>query len=73
MSRNRPLEHTQAQRDGRARDYNRCQICGSEDHVEGHHIVDYQFGGSAKLDNIVALCRSHHKAVHRGEIDVLKF
>ncbi len=49
----RSAAHTKAQRVGRERDGNRCQICGSKDHVEGHHILDYQFGGAADKDNII--------------------
>lgn len=51
---------------------NRCQICGSNDHVEGHHIIDHQFGGAADKDNIVALCHKHHNDVHKGLIGLLK-
>lgn len=43
----RSSAHIKAQRAGRERDGNRCQICGSNDHVEGHHIIDHQFGGAA--------------------------
>lgn len=72
MGRNRSSAHTKAQRAGRERDGNRCQVCGSRDHVEGHHIVDHQFGGAANVDNIIALCQKHHKDVHRGLLDILK-
>ena len=64
--------HTKAQRAGRERDDNRCQICGSNDHVEVHHILDHQFGGVADKDNIVALCHKHHNDVHKGLIGLLK-
>lgn len=73
MLRNRPSAHTKAQRDGRKRDGNRCQICGSKKHIEGHHIIDYQFGGAANKDNIIALCHRHHTDVHNGKIDIIKF
>lgn len=72
MSMKRSSAHTKAQRAGRMRDSNRCQVCGSQNHVEGHHIVDYQFGGAAKADNIIALCQKHHNDVHRGLLDILK-
>lgn len=72
MAKNRSSAHTKAQRAGRERDGNRCQICGSKNHVEVHHIVDYQFGGAANVDNIIALCRKHHNDVHKGNIDILK-
>ncbi len=72
MANNRSSAHTRAQKAGRERDHNRCQICGSKDHVEGHHILDYQFGGAANSDNIIALCHKHHNDVHNGKIDIMK-
>lgn len=68
----RSAAHTKAQRVGRECDGNRCQICGSKDHMEGHHILDYQFGGVADKDNIIALCHKHHNDVHKGLIGLLK-
>ena len=73
MSKNRSAEHRRAQRNGRERDLNTCQICGSKEHVEGHHIIDYQFNGAALVVNIITLCRKHHHDVHNGKIDILKF
>ena len=72
MGSNRSSSHTRAQRTGRERDGNRCQICGSHDQVEGHHIVDHQFGGAAVADNIIALCHKHHQDVHKGKLDIFK-
>ena len=37
----RSSAHTKAQRAGRERDGNRCQICGSNDHVEEYHISEH--------------------------------
>ena len=67
----RGLEHVKIQKQGKARDYYVCQICGSKDHVEGHHIIDYQYGGAANTENIIALCRDCHKKTHRGKIDLI--
>lgn len=72
MAKNRPSEHVKAQRAGREKDGNACQICGSRNHVEGHHIIDYQYGGAASIDNIITLCHKHHKEVHKGNIDIFK-
>lgn len=69
---NRGIEHRAAQRKGKERDLYTCQICGSRVHVEGHHIVNYQYGGAASIDNIITLCQRCHKQVHRGNIDILK-
>ena len=67
----REREHYIIQKKGKERDLYTCQICGSKEHVEGHHILNYQFGGGAEVDNIVALCRNCHKQVHRGMIDII--
>lgn len=37
---------------------------------DAHHVVPWQDGGATSLENLVLLCRRHHRAVHRGELDV---
>ena len=69
----RSSAHTTAQRRGRERDNNTCQVCGSKDHVEGHHIIDHQYSGAADTDNIISLCHKHHSDAHAGRLDILKF
>ncbi len=66
-------EHTKVQRAGKERDLYTCQICGSTDHTEGHHLLDFSFGGAANEDNIMTLCHNCHSNVHRGLIDLFKF
>lgn len=73
MGQKRSAAHLKAQKDGKIRDHKACQICGSTDHVEGHHILDYSFGGAADKDNIITLCHECHKNVHRGLIDLFIF
>jgi Domain of unknown function (DUF222)/HNH endonuclease len=34
--------------------------------TDGHHIEHWADGGETKLDNLVLLCRQHHRAVHEG-------
>lgn len=72
MGQKRSSAHLKAQRNGKVRDGYRCQICGSSDHIEGHHIIDHQFNGAACVDNIISLCSKHHKDVHSGRIDIMK-
>ena len=46
----------------------RCQFPGCERHrfVDAHHIVHWAQGGATELDNLVLLCRHHHRLVHEG-------
>ena len=53
----RSSEHQRVQREGKKRDYGTCCICGSKERPEGHHVIEYQYGGAATLDNIVTLCQ----------------
>jgi 5-methylcytosine-specific restriction endonuclease McrA len=32
--------------------------------TDGHHIIHWVDGGPTALDNLVSLCRPHHRAVH---------
>src|SRR5580704_8670844 len=32
--------------------------------TDGHHIIHWSDGGPTELDNLVSLCRPHHRAVH---------
>lgn len=69
----RGTDHIKVQRLGRKRDLNICQVCGSRIKPEGHHFIDFYFGGAANVDNIITLCQHCHKLVHSGKIDLLKF
>ena len=32
--------------------------------IDGHHILHWADGGATELENLVSLCRPHHRAVH---------
>jgi len=34
--------------------------------AEGHHVTHWADGGETKLDNLVLLCRHHHRLLHEG-------
>lgn len=34
--------------------------------ADAHHVQHWGDGGATKLDNLVLLCRFHHRAVHEG-------
>ena len=69
----RSSAHIKAQKEGRKRDLQICQICGSSEKPNGHHVIDVQFGGSSNAKNIVTLCDKHHKKVHANKIDITVF
>jgi hypothetical protein len=45
-----------------------CRFPGCENHrfVDAHHIRHWACGGETRLDNLVLLCRRHHRLVHEG-------
>jgi hypothetical protein len=52
-----------------------CQWPGCErdaSYCDGHHLVHWIDGGSTDLDNLVLLCRRHHRMVHEGHWQVIK-
>lgn len=54
----RALEH----RDGGCR----FPGCTTRHHVDAHHIQHWADGGETSLDNLLLLCRHHHRLVHEG-------
>ena len=43
-----------------------CQFpgCTQTRHLDGHHLVHWAHGGVTSLDNLILLCRRHHRHVH---------
>ena len=46
--------------------------CTSTRFVDGHHITHWADGGATRLDNLVLLCRHHHRLLHEGMYYVVK-
>ena len=44
--------------------------CHRRRRLVAHHVVHWAHGGATALHNLVLLCRYHHSALHRGEIDI---
>lgn len=40
--------------------------CDAQRFVDAHHVHHWADGGETKLDNLVLLCRHHHRLVHEG-------
>ncbi len=49
-----------------------CRFPGCDNHrwVDAHHIVHWALGGPTDLDNLVLLCRRHHRLLHEGGFSV---
>jgi hypothetical protein len=44
--------------------------CSASRFVDGHHIRHWADGGETRLDNLVLLCRNHHRLVHEAGFHV---
>ena len=44
--------------------------CTTRHHVDAHHIRHWADGGETRLDNLLLLCRHHHRLVHEGGYDL---
>jgi hypothetical protein len=40
--------------------------CTAQHYVDAHHIHHWADGGETRLDNLLLLCRHHHRLVHEG-------
>lgn len=40
--------------------------CTHQHYIDGHHIKHWAEGGETSIDNLVQLCRYHHRLVHEG-------
>ena len=53
-----------------ARDHT-CRFPGcTARRCDAHHVEHWIDGGSTSLDNLVLLCRRHHRSVHEGEFEL---
>jgi len=44
--------------------------CTHKKFVDGHHVHHWANGGETKLNNLVTLCRFHHRLVHEGGVTI---
>ena len=44
--------------------------CGQSRWTDAHHICHWADGGETSLENLVTLCRYHHRSLHRGEYGI---
>ena len=55
------------------RDRQRCQFPGCQNRrCDAHHLVHWADGGATRLENLVSVCRFHHRAVHEEGFQVVR-
>ena len=55
------------------RDRQRCQFPGCQNRrCDAHHLVHWADGGATRLENLVLVCRFHHRAVHEEGFEVVR-
>jgi len=50
-----------------------CIVCGGRTAVDPAHLVPRSLGGCEHPLCVVPLCRAHHRAYDRGELDLVAF
>ena len=50
-----------------------CIVCGTTFRVDPAHLVNRSLGGCGDALCVVPLCRFHHRANDRGELDLLPY
>jgi len=50
----------------------RFPSCTNTRFVDGHHVTHWADGGATRLDNLVLLCRHHHRLLHEGMYYIVK-
>ena len=64
-----PLKRALKTRDGHCK-WPGCERPASK--CDGHHLLSWIEGGPTDLDNLVLLCRRHHRMVHEGGWQLIK-
>jgi hypothetical protein len=50
-----------------------CIVCGTDRRFDAAHLVSRSTGGCGMLPACIPLCRAHHRAYDRGELDLLPY
>ncbi len=55
-----------------SRDHGQCQFPGCDSRrCDAHHVEHWAEGGATRLQNLISLCRFHHRAVHEEGFQVV--
>src|SRR5215207_5187155 len=50
----------------------RFPACTTIRHVDAHHIEHWADGGETRIENLVELCRHHHRLLHEGRFTITR-
>jgi hypothetical protein len=50
-----------------------CIVCGTDMRIDPAHLIPRALGGCGDRLCVVPLCRRHHRAYDRGELDLLPY
>jgi hypothetical protein len=50
-----------------------CIVCGTDRRIDPAHLIPRSLGGCGDAACCVPLCRRHHRAYDRGELDLLPY
>jgi hypothetical protein len=51
----------------------RCIVCGTDRRIDPAHLIPRSLGGCGEAACCIPLCRGHHRAYDRGELDLLPY
>jgi hypothetical protein len=71
LERSASLAASQAQRDKVAGE--RCIVCDLTTRIDPAHVIPRSLGGCDHADCVVPLCRLHHRAYDRGQLDLVPY
>ena len=50
-----------------------CIVCSADRRIDPAHLIPRSLGGCGEALCVVPLCRLHHRAYDRGELDLLPY
>jgi hypothetical protein len=50
-----------------------CIVCGTDRRIDPAHLIPRSLGGCGDAFCVVPLCRPHHRAYDRGQLDLLPY
>ena len=50
-----------------------CIVCGTDRRIDPAHLIPRSMGGCGDPHCVIPACRVHHRAYHRGELDLLPY